>query len=51
VQGSDGAAGRVRIVCHHHDRFSVVAVESLQQIENLFAGFAVEIASGFVSEQ
>ena len=51
MQRSLGAAGRVRIVRHHHDGFTVVAVESLQQIENLFAGFAVEIAGGFVAEQ
>jgi len=45
------AIGRVRVVRHHHDRFAVIAVERLQQVENLIAGFSIEIAGGFVAKQ
>ena len=51
VQSSLGAFRGMRVVRHHHDGFAVVTVESLQQIENLFAGFAVEVSRGFVAEQ
>src|SRR6266576_444197 len=46
-----GAGGGMRIVRDHDARFAVLAVERLQQVENLVAGFAVQIARGFVAEQ
>ena len=46
-----GALGRVRIVRHHDDRLAVLAVERLQQVEDLVAGLAVEIARRLVAEQ
>ena len=46
-----GALGGVRIVRHHDDRLAVVAVERLQQVENLVAGLAIEIAGRLVAQQ
>src|SRR5688572_22939798 len=43
--------GGMRIMRDHDDRLSVIAIERLQQIENLVTGLAVEIASGFVAEE
>ena len=45
------ALGGVRIVRHHHDRLAVIAVERLQQVENLVAGLAIEVAGRLVAEQ
>ncbi len=44
-------AGGVRVVRHHDDRLAVVAVERLQQVEDLVAGLAIEIAGRLVAEQ
>ena len=41
----------VRVVRHHHDRLAVLAVERLQQIEDLVAGLAIEVAGRLVAEQ
>ena len=35
----------------HDDGFPMLAVERLEERENLVAGFAVEIARGFIAEQ
>ena len=51
MQRAPGALGRVRIVRDHHDRLPVIAVERLQQIEDLVAGLAIEIAGRLVAEQ
>ena len=45
------ALGRARVVRHHDDRLAVVAVERLQQVENLVARLAIEIARGLVAQQ
>ena len=45
------AGGRMRIVRHHHDRLAVLAVERLEQVEDLVAGLAIEIARRLVAEQ
>jgi hypothetical protein len=41
----------MRIVCHHHDRLPVIAVEGLEQVENLIARLAIEIACRLVAQQ
>ena len=51
MQRAPGAIGGVRIVRDHHDGLAVVAVERLQQIENLVAGLAIEIAGRLVAQQ
>ena len=51
VQRPLRALGRVRIVRHHDDRLAVLAVERLQQVEDLVAGLAIEIAGRLVAEQ
>jgi hypothetical protein len=51
VQRALGAFGRARIVRHHHDRLAVIAVERLQQVEDLVAGLAIEVAGRFVGQQ
>ncbi len=51
VQRPLRAFGRVRIVRHHHDGLAVLLVERLQQIEDLVAGLAIEIAGRLVAEQ
>ena len=45
------ALGRVRIVRDHDDGLAVLAVERLQQVEDLVAGLAVEVAGRLVAEQ
>jgi hypothetical protein len=39
------------VVRHHHDGLAVLAVERLQQVEDLVAGLAVEVARRLVAEQ
>ncbi len=39
------------IVRHHDDRLAVVAVQRLEQVENLVAGLAIEIARRLVAKQ
>src|ERR1043166_4908064 len=46
-----GAGGGVRVVRDHDDGLAMLAIERLKQIQNLVAGFAVQIARGFVAEQ
>ena len=43
--------GRVRVVRDHDDRLAVLAVERLQQVEDLVAGLAIEVAGRLVAEQ
>ena len=45
------ARGGVRVVRHHDDRLALLLVQRLQQIENLIARFAVQIARRFVAQQ
>ena len=51
MQRALGAFRRARVVRDHDDRLAVIAVERLQQIENLVARLAIEIARGLVAEQ
>ncbi len=51
MQGALGALGGARVVRHHHDGLAVIAIERLQEIENLVAGLAIEIAGRLVGEQ
>src|ERR1035438_10265394 len=46
-----GARRGVRVVRDHDDGLAVLAVQRLEQVQNLVAGLAVEIASGLVAEQ
>jgi hypothetical protein len=48
---ADGARGGVRIVRDHDDGLAVLAVERLEQVEDLVAGLAVEVAGRLVAEQ
>jgi hypothetical protein len=50
MQRALGALGRARIVRDHHDRLAVIAIERVQQIENLVARLAIEIAGRLVGE-
>ena len=45
------ALGRARIVRHHDDGLAVLAVERLQQVEDLVAGLAIEVARRLVAQQ
>ena len=51
VQRAPRALGGVRIVGHHDDRLAVLAIERLQQVEDLVAGLAIEVAGRLVAEQ
>ena len=51
VQRPVGALRRVRIVRHHDDGLAVVAVQRLQQVEDLVAGLAIEVAGRLVAQQ
>src|SRR3546814_49590 len=51
VQGVGRVLGRLRIVGHHHDGLAVLAVERLQQAQDLLRGLAVEIAGGLVADR
>ena len=51
MQRPSRALGSPRIVCHHHDGLAVLAVERLQQVEDLVTRFPIEVAGGFVAEQ
>ena len=51
VQRPLGARRGVRIVRHHDDGLAVLAVERLQQVEDLVAGLAIEVAGRLVAEQ
>src|SRR5262245_7790483 len=45
------AIGRMRIVGDHDDGLAVIAIERLQQIENLISGFSIEVARGLVAKK
>ena len=51
VQRAPRALGGVRVVRDHDDRLAVLAVERLQQVEDLVAGLAIEVAGRLVAEQ
>ena len=51
MQRALGARRRVRIVRHHDDGLALVAIERLQQIEDLVARLAIEVARRLVAEQ
>ena len=36
---------------HHHDGLALLAVDQLQQVEDLFRRGAIEVAGGFVADQ
>ena len=44
-------SGGVRVVRDHDDRLAVLAIERLQQLEDLVAGLAIEVAGRLVAEQ
>jgi len=51
VDDPPGALGGVRIVRDHHDGLAVVAIESLEQVQNLIAGFAIEVARRLIAQE
>ncbi len=51
VQRPLGALGGARIVRDHDDGLAVLAVERLEQVEDLVAGLAIEIARRLVAQQ
>src|SRR5689334_21925344 len=53
VEMQDGlrALGRVRIVRDHDDRLLVLLVQALEQLQDLLARFAIEVAGRFVRQQ
>ncbi len=46
-----GALGGAGVVGDHHDGLAVLLVERRQQVEDLVAGLAVEVAGGLVGQQ
>jgi hypothetical protein len=46
-----GARGGVRIVRDHDDRLALLLVQRLQQVEDLVARLAVEVAGRLVAQQ
>src|SRR5690606_12627148 len=46
-----GELGGLRVVGDHDDGLAVLAVEHLQQAQDLVGGLAVEVAGGFVADQ
>ena len=51
VDDAAGEAGRLGIVGDHDDGLAVLAVEVLQQAQDLLGGLAVEVAGGLVADQ
>ena len=51
MQRALGALGGARVVRDHDDRLAVLLVERGEQVEDLVAGLAIEIAGGLVAEQ
>src|SRR3974390_2424269 len=51
MQNPRGMVCRERIVRHHDDGLSLVAIEHLQQLQDLLRVFAVKIAGGLVADQ
>src|SRR5207245_1523173 len=51
IDRARGSRRGVRVVCDHDDRLAVLAIERLEQIQNLIAGFAVEVARRLIAEQ
>src|SRR4029077_1504300 len=51
VQRAAGEFGRLRVVRHHDDRLAVLAVEYLQQSQDLIGGLAVEITGRLIAHQ
>src|SRR4051794_8013977 len=51
VQRVRGVFGSLGIVRHHHNRLAVVAVERLQQGQDLLGRLTVEVARRFVADQ
>jgi hypothetical protein len=41
----------VDVVRHHDDGFTLLAVERLQQIQDLVARLAIEVTGGFITQQ
>src|SRR5690606_16340262 len=50
VQGVAGVLGGLRVVRDHHDGLAVLAVEHLQQREDLLGRLAVQVAGGLVAD-
>src|SRR5690606_16690510 len=51
MQGVARVLGRLRVVGDHHDGLAVLAVEFLQQAQDLLGGLPVEVAGGLVADQ
>ena len=51
IDGPRGARRGVRVVGDHDDRLAVLAVERLQQVQDLVARLAVEVAGRLVAQQ
>src|SRR5690606_36889356 len=51
VHGVGGVFGRIRVVGDHDDGLAVVAVERLQQGQDLLGGMAVQVAGGLIADQ
>ena len=51
MQRAPRAIGRSWIVGDHHDRLAVIAVERLQQVEDLVASLAIEVAGRLVAKE
>src|SRR5207248_612212 len=51
MQYASGKLRGLRIVGHHDDRLAVLAIQHLQQTENLISRLAIEIARGLIAYQ
>ena len=51
MQGALRAFCSMGIMRHHDNRLAVVTVECLQQLQNLFAGFSIQVTRRLIAEQ
>ena len=49
MQDASRSSRSVRVVRDHDDGFALISIQGLQEIENLVARFAIEIAHRFVA--
>src|SRR6185503_12099207 len=51
MKSSPRAVGSVGVVRHHDDGLSMIAIESLQQVEDFVSCLAIQVARWFVAQK
>jgi hypothetical protein len=41
----------MRIVRNHDDRFAMLTIQALQEVQDLVSGFTIQVARWFIAEQ